>query len=167
MDNQTNTASAEAFNRALAAYRATLDAFNFSPDDTPVEHERMLEAAWVAADKMVIATPAANLSDLRAKAELMFQEVHSTPPREFLLSFMQDLARLTNYEPSRTFCAKTWVRWFERCGGMWHIDGDRVTLLNTEAETFRDHMFTLTACNGREQVEAHILANRRNMAEAA
>lgn len=164
---QSNTARSEAFNRALDAYASSLAAFNFSPSDISVDEERRLESAWTAADHMVMATPVGSISDLRAKAELLFQDPMADPPKETILYFLRDLISLTDHEPSRVFCAKTWVRWFERHGGMWHVNGGCVKLLNLDDDKFKDHRHTLTGCNGFEQVADYIRANDTGLAEAA
>lgn len=167
MDTKTITAAATAFNSALTAYCASLDIFNYAPKGNSEEHDRALEIAWLAAERAALSTPAQTIDDVRAKMEILFQDPMAQPPVEQIMFVMQDLVRLTNYTPSRVFCAKTWVNWFARHGGMWHVDGNKVTLLNIESADLKDHLFTLAACNGREQVEDYIRQHSPALEEAA
>lgn len=160
------------FADAVKAYNYARDALENQPDDTSAEQSELLSDAYSSAYERVITMRAADISDFRAKMEVLWEDPHSTPSATYLQSLMQDLIALTDAEPSRTFDAKLWLYHFERNGGGYiERDGELVLMVphvvkdSTARDVLDDLMFSLEACQGRLAVIEAI--KRRNGALAA
>lgn len=159
---------AAAFVRALSAYKYARDTLNATPEDVTPEHEDMLSDAYHCAFDRAITAPAASISDLRAKFEILWEDPHSIPRAEHLAAILTDLAHLTGFEPSRTFNPDAWLHHFERFGGGW-IERDNEIVLVTPTDpknrnAIADLMFQLEGCNARHIVNATISAKGERLA---
>ena len=104
------------FAAALAAHNFARDAVNNQPPNASADESDLLSDAYATALDRLLLTNAADVSDLRAKMEVLFEDTHSVPPAKHVQSVMQDLLALTDAEPSRTFNPDTWLRLFESMG---------------------------------------------------
>lgn len=159
------------FAAALAAHNFARDALNNQPPSTGEDENDLLADAYATALDRLLKTNAADVSDLRAKMEVLFEDTHSIPRADHVQSIMQDLLALTDAEPSRTFNPDTWLQSFERMGGGWiERNGELVLLVphgSTDGYTqdaINDLMFTLEACHGRFAVIAAIRAKGDRLA---
>lgn len=159
------------FAAALDAYIFARDALNNQPDNTSVEAEEFHSEAYHGAFDRLMKAMAADVSDLRAKMESLWEDPQALPCPEHMQAIMQDLLALTDAEPSRTFNADTWLRNFERFGGGWiERNGELVLMVphgSTDGYTqdaIDDMMFTLEACHGRPAVIEAIRAKTTRLA---
>lgn len=159
------------FAAALEGYIFARDALNNQPQDTTHEQGELLSDAYQSAHERLITTPAADVSDLRAKMETMWEDPAATPLPHHMQAVMQDLLVLTDLEPSRTFNADTWLHHFERFGGGWIERSGELVLMVPHGSTdgytqdaIADLMFTLEACHGRFAVIEAIRAKTQRLA---
>jgi hypothetical protein len=118
-----------------------------------------------------LTTNAADVSDLRAKMEALWEDPQAIPLPRHMQAVMQDLLALTDAEPSRTFNPDTWLHAFERFGGGWiERHGELVLMVPHEPkdtstrDAIADLMFTLEACHGRPAVVEAIRAKTTRLA---
>lgn len=159
------------FAAALSTYIFARDALNNQPPSNTADEGELLSDAYQNAYDRLLNTQAADLSDVRAKMEVLWEDANSLPRPEHLQSLMQDLVALTDAEPSRTFNAETWLHNFERFGGGYiERNGELVLLVphgSTDGYTqdaISDLMFTLEACHGRPAVVEVIRAKNSRLA---
>lgn len=116
------------FERALQRYLFALDRLN-STDDNSDENSDMLTDAVTQAENGVMAEQAADLDQLRVKADILWSDVDSLPPDRHVTAFFADLVRLTGGGASRLFDPARWLARFERKGGGWLVQEDRTWLM--------------------------------------
>lgn len=116
------------FDRALSRYLFALDQMHNTGDDSDQMSDYLTDAL-VQAENAVMREPAADLDQLRVKADILWDEVDSLPPDRHILAFFADLIRLTGNTPSRVFDPARWLARFERCGGGWLVQEDRTFLM--------------------------------------
>ncbi len=150
-DNPTN------FDRALERYRfamAQAQASHITQD-----MDDLLTDAIIGAENAVMTEPANTVEDLRAKLDIIFLDIDSTPPERHVFSLFADLIRLTGNTPSRLFDPARWLAWFERCGGGWVVRDGRAWLMWPEEEGVFESCFAdLKIRAGKPAVHAFILA---------
>lgn len=159
------------FAAALDAFVFARDALNNQPANSAAEAEDFHSEAYHGTFDRLMKTKAADVSDLRAKLEALWEDPQATPRTEHMLAIMQDMLALTDAEPSRTFNPAIWLQSFERFGGGWiERNGELVLLVphgSTDGYTqdaINDLMFTLEACHGRFAVIAAIRAKGDRLA---
>lgn len=147
------------FAAALSAYIYARDTLNDQPLSNSVEQDDMYSEAYHGALDRLLKTRAADVSDLRAKMEALWEDPQTLPRADQMLAIMQDLLALTDLEPSRTFNAESWLYDFERFGGGWIERNGELLLMVPQGSTagrtqdaVADLMFTLEACHGRSAV---------------
>lgn len=121
-DNPTN------FDRAVHRYLFALDQLHNSGDDSNESNDHLTDA-MVQAENAVMREPAANLDQLRVKADILWCDVDSLPPDRHVMVFFEDLIRLTGNIPSCVFDPARWLARFERCGGGWVVQPDRIYMM--------------------------------------
>lgn len=129
-NNTTPTPAAIRFAEKLATYIERRDTLNSSEVDGAGELA-LIDAAN-ATEQELLATPATSVSDLRAKAEVIWQDPASLPTNDMLVQFFTDLRKLSSNEPSRTFNANEWLDYFTEGHGGWADTGSDIVLLFPE-----------------------------------
>jgi hypothetical protein len=128
-----------------------------------LDARRRVQATSDDDDREVDHLVAGLISDLRAKAEILWGSAADTPSLADLGEFMNDLVRLTGGAPSRVFDCARWLDRFQNRGGAWTVRGDDVFLMMApDNAKLRDLFAELAAAGGRPQVEAEL---RRRHAE--
>lgn len=159
-------ASDSKFAIALATWRRRRDHQEAMPLNGCQEAEDDAWAATAYAEDVLVRTPAQTLSDLRAKAEIIWCDAGSVPSDEYVAAFFADLCNLTGNEQSRTFDAAGWLSWFERIGGGWvEREGD-IILMAPDQDQLKDAFWMLNTRGGREAVKA-VIRERIASQEAA
>lgn len=129
IDTTTATAAQSRFDKMLTTYLQRRSFFDGLPSDTSEEEEEAYSASFSRAEKDFLRVPAKTLSQLRSKAEIIWNDGGSCPGEEMVSLFFADLLDLTDHSPSQTFNAEEWLRWHERCGGGWvERDGEIILL---------------------------------------
>ena len=167
MENHTTTTTTEqsAFTRALDEWLSNRRALDALPvTDTEVE-TRFMDALSAAERRLFKATPK-TIADVRALAEIAWQDADSLPPRELVASILMNLRRLDNDAPSRTFNPEAWLSWFERSGGGWvEREGEIILLVPSTGNNVADAMWQLETLGGLEQVRE--LIRQRHVPQTA
>ncbi len=147
------------FAAALDAYIFARDALNNQPTTNSIVQDDLHSAAYDGALDRLLTARAADVSDLRAKMEALWEDPQAIPLPRHMQAVMQDLLALTGAEPSRTFNPDTWLQAFERFGGGWiERHGELVLMVphdpkdTSTRDAIADLMFTLEACHGRPAV---------------
>ena len=153
------------FQERLEAFLYARDRLEREPDGLRELESNHLADAYLYAENLVLGAPAADLADLRAKAEILWGDPAVDPDRSHVSAFLADLVRLTNHTPSRVFAADLWLARFEREGGMWVVRGDEVLILGPIGGGADVLIDLLTAMDGAEAVKA--LIRRRHDAGQA
>lgn len=144
------------FADALARYKFNLAYLEAQPVSQPEADENLAFDAFSNALESLVATPATKLSDLRAKAEVLWGDPASIPNATEVAHFMADLLRLTDREPSRVFRPEKWLARFERKGGMWMVRDGAPVLLVPVGTDLDGIMEELERAGGTDQVRALI-----------
>lgn len=139
------------FDRALARYLYALDRLRATTDDSD-ENCDMLTDALTTAERDLMAEPAADIRELRAKADILWDCPSSTPPEELFWQFFKDLRRLTDDAPSITFHPAGWLERFERRGGGWIVRGGEAFILWPVPEDVRELLDELETRGDRAAV---------------
>jgi hypothetical protein len=154
------TTEQDYFANALSLSLAAIQRLNNLPEGISLEDEEIVSHAYSTLEDRLIATPAATISDLRAKMEVVFHDIAATPRPETLLTLMRDLHSLTGHEPSRYFDPAAWLKWFQRWGGGWVEREGEIILVVPDGPNapgpIKDVMFELEACDARKLVEQFI-----------
>lgn len=116
------------FERALQRYMFALDRLHGTDDDSDEMSDNLTDAL-TQAENAVMREPAADLDQLRVKADILWCDVDSLPPDRHVLAFFADLVRMTGGGASRVFDPARWLARFERCGGGWVVQEDRTFLM--------------------------------------
>lgn len=146
------------FDRALRRYLFALDRLNNDPENSDDVTNHLSDALWQA-EMAVMQAPAANLDELRTKADILWCDLDSIPVPANVQLFFADLIRLTGGGVSRAFDPASWLQHFERIGGGWVLREDKVWLVWPEGEErFDNPLAELKMRGGRPAVEALIFA---------
>ena len=146
------------FDRALSRYLYALDRLRTEPDYSD-EANGMLNDAVCHAEWAVMQVPAANLYELRAKADVVWDALDSVPSDASVQSFFADLIRLTGGGASLLFDPAYWLDRFEKSGGGWLVRDGKAWLMWPEGEDRLDYCLAeLKMRGGKPAVEALILA---------
>lgn len=159
-------AACTCFDRALTAYLYALDRLNNEPDESDEACDYAAFAMRAAQDRLM-AVPATNLDQLRAKADAMFFDLNSVVERDHIVSFMSDLVELTGGRQSMTFDPMAWLDLFERRGGSWKFCEGELLFFVPETDLARESMAELEMRGGRAAVESLIIGQIDNKAELA
>ncbi len=147
------------FDRALGDYLRARDSLNAMPvETTSAEDETIAMDAMDAAQARVFKAEPESLADVRALAELTWQEPASQPSEELIEAVLAGIRKFAPGE-SRTFNAKTWLHYFTVHGGSWvNVDGE-VKLLSPvpSGETLNGLLWELRTRGGEAQVKAVIM----------
>ena len=153
------TTTPSAFDAALSTYVARRDTLNGLPHDADQASEDSLADLLTAAERRLIDTPTTKISDIRAIAEMIWCSPDAVPDAYQLRRLFEELRRLDDDGPCRTFNAAHWLAWFERNGGGW-IDRDGEIILvapaNGAADLVEDALWYLETRDGIAQVKEHI-----------
>lgn len=152
------------FDRALNRYLFALDRLH-STDDNSDENTDMLTDAMFQAEAGVMREPAADLDQLRIKADILWGEVDSLPPDRHVIAFFADLVRLTGGGASRVFNPARWLARFERRGGGWAVQDDRTFLMWPDLERTKELTQELDMRGGKPAV-LDLIRARHNGPEA-
>jgi len=153
------------FDQAVARYRFALDRLRTEPHNCD-EVSDMLTDALCHAERAVMQVAAADLAELRTKADIVWDALDSVPSDASVQSFFADLIRLTGGGASRLFDPAYWLQRFERLGGGWVVRDGKVFLLWLhDRDMLSDWLAELDVRGGRPAVEALILA-RHDVQEA-
>lgn len=125
--------SASHFEQAVSRYLFSLGQLHATTDDSDEMSDHLTDAL-VQAEDAVMREPAETLDQLRIKADILWSDVDSLPPDRHILAFFADLIRLTGNAPSRVFDPARWLARFERNGGGWVVQDDRVWLMWPDLE---------------------------------
>lgn len=146
------------FDRALQRYLFAMKELRSDPENSDDVTNHLSDALWQA-ERAVMQAPAANLDELRVKADVLWCDLDSIPLDDAVQHFFADLIRLTGSGVSRTFDPEAWLHHFERIGGGWVVRDDKVWLVWPEGEErFENPLAELKMRAGRPAVEALILA---------
>jgi len=157
-------AACNCFDRALVAYLYALDRLNSETDESNEASDYAAFALRAAQDRLM-AVPATNLDQLRAKADAMFFDLSSVVERDHIVSFMSDLVELTGGLQSITFDPTAWLDLFTRRGGSWKFCGGELLFFVPETDLARESMAELEMRGGRAAVESLIIGQIENEAE--
>jgi hypothetical protein len=139
------------FDGALQRYLFALDRL-LSTDDKSDENSDMLTDAMTQAENGLMAEPAADLHQLRIKADILWSDVDSLPPAEHILAFFCDLVRLTGGGASRVFDPARWLARFEHHGGGWVVQDGRTVLMWPDLDRVRGLTQELEMRGGKQAV---------------
>lgn len=153
-------ASPDLFEERLASYIYARDRLEAQADDLSAIESNHYADAYLYAESLALNTPVSNLSDLRAKAEILWGDPDNTPNRDEIVPFLADLVRLTNHKPSRVFDARHWLARFEHAGGMWAVREGEVLILGPVGPDLSGLLDMLSAMDGAEAVKG--LVRRRH-----
>jgi hypothetical protein len=146
------------FDNALRRYLFALDRLRSDPEKSDDVTNHLSDAYWQA-EMAAMQEPAANLDELRAKADILWCDLDSIPLKACVQHFFADLIRLTGGGVSRAFDPASWLQHFERIGGGWVVRDDKVLLIWPEGEErFDNPVAELKMRAGRSAVDALILA---------
>lgn len=148
---RSNPARPTDFERAVAHYRFALDRLRNEPDKSDDASDLLSDALTSAEDRLV-RVPAANLEELRVKADVVWFDSASIPSADHLRHFFADLIRMTGGAPSIGFDPARWLARFERCGGMWAVRDGEALLLIPEGADLADVLLDLDMRGGRGAV---------------
>lgn len=153
MENATTKPSS--FQKTLAEYLDCLRRL----EGKPANEQALLDSLHASECSLLEETPQ-TVADLRALAEIIWQDQDGVPSSEMLRSFFRALRTLTGGEPSQTFDAGAWLNWFETHNGGWiERDGDILLLWpegDNAAMQLDDLRFVLETRAGHAQVIAEI-----------
>lgn len=116
------------FESALQRYLFALERVYSEPDESN-EASHYVTDALCTAENAVMAVPAADMNQLRVKADILWADPDSLPPDRHVMALFADLIRLTGNTPSRVFNPVRWLERFERTGGGWVVQDDRIFLM--------------------------------------
>lgn len=136
------------FDRALSRYLFALERVHTEPDQSNEANDYVTDAL-VQAENAVMFEPANDFDQLRAKADILFCDLDSTPPTRHVLAFFADLVRLTGDKPSACFNAERWLARFARCGGGWVVQDGKPWLMWPEDERAEECLAELKARGGK------------------
>lgn len=158
MDTITPVRAQSRFDEVLADYNQHREWLDNLPVQSDADIETRFMDALGAAEQRLLRTPVGNVSDLRAMAEIIWQDRDGLPSSKMLSAFFDNLRRLDGNAPSRTFNPAPWLDWFERHGGGWiERDGEIVLLVpHGERDLITDAMWQLETRGALEQVKALI-----------
>ncbi len=148
------------FDRALAEYlhaRNTLDSLPAETTSGPDELVAM--DAMGAAERRLFRQTPQNIADVRALAEITFNDPDSVPGWDLIGAVLNGL-RLFDYAPSRVFQPDRWIESYRRFGGGWVANEQGVQLLMPvpAGDALDGLMWELRTRGGEEQVKAIIAA---------
>lgn len=159
-DSITSTTNREpsAFDAALADYMKTRAVLNELPAHIGGDEERRLMDAQGVAEDRLFRQPPKSIADIRALAEIAWQDPASLPTSDMIATVLKGLRSLDGNAPSRTFDAKWWLYSFERFGGGYVVRGDEVLIVTPipQSEALIGLLWELETRGGREQVKAAI-----------
>lgn len=144
-------AAPTAFDRAMARYLFALERSHSEPDHSDAVGTYTCDAI-VAAENAVMAEEAHTFEELRAKFDILFCDLESTPPTRHVLAVFADLVRLTGGKPSSVFNAERWLKQFERCGGAWAVRDGKPWIMWPEDGRCDDLLAELKARGGKPAV---------------
>lgn len=156
----TRTPQQTAFDRALAEYLLARDTLDSLPVETATrEAETLAMDAMGAAEGRLFRQTPQNIADVRALAEIAFNDPDSLPGWDLIGAVLNGL-RLFDYEPSRVFSAAKWVDTYRRFGGGWVVTDEGVQLLMPvpASDTLESLMWELQTRGGEDAVKAIIVS---------
>lgn len=152
------------FDRALERYLFALDRLHNTADESD-EMSDYLSDALTQAENALMREPAANLDQLRVKADILFCDVDSLAPDRYVLAFFADLVRMTGGGASRMFDPTRWLARLERCGGGWVVQPDRTWLMWPDPE-LAEGLVQELAMRGGKQAVLDLIRTRHEAQEA-
>lgn len=152
------------FDRALERYRFAMAQAHQSHIGQDMDD--LLTDAIIGAENAVMAEPANTVEELRAKLDIIFLDIDSTPPDRHVFAIFADLIRLTGNTPSRLFDPARWLAWFERCGGGWVVRDDKAWLMWPEEEGVFESCFAELKMRGGKQAVMDLIRARHEAQEA-
>ena len=137
MTTNTTTKPQDKFSEALETFLTRRQYLDNLPEGISPECDDAASDAFLAAEERLIAIPAQSVSDLRVKAEILWQETASLPNQTSIGHFFSDLHRLTGDETSRVFEPESWLRFWERNSGGYVEQGGAIVLVNAKPDDER------------------------------
>lgn len=155
------------FQKALAVWIARRNELNDAPLDIGQQREDELTDLLYAAEEKVLSESPTTLSELRALAEMIFQDRGSMPSPHLLSALFAGIRKLDGNGPSPTLNAKDWLRYFERENGGWvERDGEIVLIHPAKpSDLMSDLLWVLETRNGFSAVKAEIVARSETPAQ--
>lgn len=162
MNAPTNISAREqsAFDRALAEYLRARNSLNAMPVETTSQEDELIAMdAMGAAEERLFKADAKSIEDVRALAEIAWQEPASTPSDDMVAAVLVALRKLAPGQ-SRTFDAKTWLKCFIEHGGGWTNRDGKVALVSPvpAGETLQGLLWELRTRGEEDQVKALIIS---------
>jgi hypothetical protein len=139
------------FEEAMSRHLFALERLHTEPDDSD-EMSGLLTDALCRAEDALMFVPASNLSELRAKCDVIFCDLDSTPKSEHVLALFDDLVRMTGNTTSHVFDPARWLARFERCGGGWVVQDGKAWLMWPENDRINDCLAELKMRGGKPAV---------------
>jgi hypothetical protein len=168
IDTITPVREQSRFDEVLGDYSRQRAALDSLPIETTGHSETRAWDALQGAEARLMKAPANNISDLRAMAEVIWQDGDSVPGDELLSTFFDNLRRLDGQAPSRTFSPAAWLAWFENSGGGWIEREEEIVLLvpHDPCNVISHAMWALETRGGLEQVKALIRERKSGQQES-
>lgn len=117
-----------------------------------------------AAERRVLSFVASNVSELRAMAEIIWDDEDSLPPSDMVAKFFASLRNLDKANASPTFDATRWLADYEARGGGWIEREGETLFISADTDGLRNAMWELETRDGADQVK-QLIAKRNTRSE--